>query len=77
MTKEGIDYQLVPPGVHRCNAPERAIHMFKNRFIAGLCSTDKNFPPPPVGSSCPSSRVNPQHVTRIKGSIPRYQLSLS
>jgi hypothetical protein len=44
MTKEGIDFQLVPPGVHRCNGAERAIHTFKNHFIAGLCSTDKNFP---------------------------------
>jgi hypothetical protein len=44
MTKEGIDYQLVPPGVHCCNAAERAICTFNNHFIAGLCSTDKNFP---------------------------------
>ena len=44
MTSEGIDYQLVPPGVHRRNAAERAIRTFKNHFIAGLCSTDKNFP---------------------------------
>jgi len=44
MTKEGIDFQLVPPGVHRRNAAERAIRTFKNHFIAGLCSTDKNFP---------------------------------
>ena len=44
MTEEGIDYQLVPPGVHRRNAAERAIRTFKNHFIAGLCSTDKNFP---------------------------------
>jgi hypothetical protein len=44
MTSEGIDYQLVPPGVHRRNAAEQAIRMFKNHFIAGLCSTDKHFP---------------------------------
>ena len=44
MASEGIDYQLVPPGVHRRNAAERAIRTFKNHFIAGLCSTDKNFP---------------------------------
>jgi hypothetical protein len=44
MTKEGIDYQLVPPGVHCHIAAERAIRTFKNHFIAGLCSADKNFP---------------------------------
>ena len=41
---EQIDYQLVPPGIHRRNAAERAIRTFKNHFIAGLCSVDKNFP---------------------------------
>ena len=39
-----VDFQLVPPHVHRCNAAERAIRTFKNHFIAGLCSTDANFP---------------------------------
>jgi len=39
-----IDFQLVPPGLHRRNAAERAIRTFKNHFIAGLCSVDKNFP---------------------------------
>jgi hypothetical protein len=41
---EGIDFQLVPLGLHRRNAAERAIRTFKNHFIAGLCSTDTNFP---------------------------------
>jgi hypothetical protein len=39
-----IDFQLAPPHVHRRNASERAIHTFKNHFIAGLCSTNPNFP---------------------------------
>ena len=39
-----IDFQLVPPGLHRHNAAERAIRTFKNHFIAGLCSVDKIFP---------------------------------
>jgi len=43
-TAESIDYQLVPPGMHRRNAAERAIRTFKNHFIAGLCSVDKHFP---------------------------------
>ena len=44
MTNEGIDYQLVPPHVHRRNAAERAIRTFKNHFVATLCSTDPAFP---------------------------------
>jgi len=44
MATEGIDYQLVPPHLHCCNAAECAICTFKNHFIAGLCSTDKEFP---------------------------------
>ena len=44
MTAEGIDYQLVPPGVHRRNAAERAIRTLKNHLIAGFCSVDENFP---------------------------------
>ena len=39
-----IDFQLVPPGSHRRNAAERAIQTFKDHFVAGLCSTDPNFP---------------------------------
>ena len=39
-----IDFQLVPPGLHCRNAAERAICTFQNQFIAGLCSTNPNFP---------------------------------
>ena len=42
--EQDIDFQLVPPGVHRRNAVERAIRTFKNHFIAGLCSVGKDFP---------------------------------
>ena len=41
---EEVDFQLVPPHVHRRNAAERAIRTFKNHFIAGLCSVDPDFP---------------------------------
>ena len=44
MLDEDIDYQLVPPHLHRRNAAERAIRTFKNHFIAGLCGVDKDFP---------------------------------
>ncbi len=38
MHQEDIDFQLVPPGLHRQNAAERAIRTFKNHFIAGPVS---------------------------------------
>jgi hypothetical protein len=44
LTEQAIDFQLVPPHVHRRNAAEWAICTFKNHFIAGLCGTDQNFP---------------------------------
>jgi hypothetical protein len=44
ITSQGIDYQLAPPHVHRHNAAEHAISTYKDHFIAGLCSTDKDYP---------------------------------
>ena len=44
LTTESVDYQLVPLHLHQCNAAERSIRTFKNHFIAGLCSVDKDFP---------------------------------
>jgi hypothetical protein len=34
----------VPPHCHRRNAAERAILIFKEHFVAGLCSVDPTFP---------------------------------
>ena len=34
----------MPPHNHRRNSADRAIQTFKNHFIAGLASTDPNFP---------------------------------
>ena len=36
--------QPAPPHIHRMNTAERAIHTFKNHFVAGLASVDNNFP---------------------------------
>jgi hypothetical protein len=44
MDAQNIDWQLTPVGIHRRNAAERAIHTFKNHLLAGLASTDDNFP---------------------------------
>jgi hypothetical protein len=43
-TANDVDYQLVPPHCHRCNAAERAIQTFKEHFVTGLSSVDPTFP---------------------------------
>jgi hypothetical protein len=44
LTKQGINYQLAPPHIHRSNNAEREIQTFKNHFIAGLFPVDPTFP---------------------------------
>ena len=39
-----VKFQLAPPNMHRRNAAERAIRTFKNHFIAGLSTTNPDFP---------------------------------
>ena len=41
MTSMNIKYQIVPPSNHRANNVDRAIKIFKNNSIAGLCSVEK------------------------------------
>ena len=43
MTTMNTKYELVPPRNHIANNAERDIKNFKNQFIAGLCSVDKDF----------------------------------
>jgi hypothetical protein len=43
-TANDVEYQLVPPHCHRCNAAERSIRTFKEHFLAGLASVDPTFP---------------------------------
>jgi hypothetical protein len=44
LKKYGLDYQLVPPHVHRRNAAERAIRTYKNHLLAFLATCDPDFP---------------------------------
>ena len=44
MTEKDERFQLIPPHLHRRNSVERAIQTFKNHFIAGIASVNKNFP---------------------------------
>ena len=38
-----VEFQKVPPHIHRCNAAERAIRTFETHLIAGLCTCDPTF----------------------------------
>jgi hypothetical protein len=44
LTRQGIDFQLAPPHIHRSSAAEHTIQTFKNEFIAEICSCDPNSP---------------------------------
>jgi hypothetical protein len=44
LKQNNIAYQLVSPYIHRRNAAERVIRTFKSHFIAGLATTDGQFP---------------------------------
>ena len=41
---EKVQYQLVPPHIHRRNAAERAIRTYTNHLIAGLYTCDPQYP---------------------------------
>jgi hypothetical protein len=44
LKKKQIQYQLVPPHVHRRNAAERAIRTYKNHLLAILAGADPDYP---------------------------------
>ena len=39
-----LDYQLLPPNIHRSNAAKRSIQTFKAHFLEILSSIDEDFP---------------------------------
>ena len=39
-----VQFQLVPPHMHRRNAAERDVRTFNNHFIDDLCTVDPLFP---------------------------------
>ena len=55
-----IQFQLVPPHMHRINSAERAVRTFKNHFIAALCTVD------PLFSFYVWDRLLPQVTMTIK-----------
>ena len=43
LQKRHVDFQLVPPYVHRRNAAKQAIHTFKKHFLSVLATADPKF----------------------------------
>ena len=69
-----MEYQLVPPHIHRWNASERATCTFKNHFIAGLASTDPNFPLSNWCRLLPQAELtlNLLHASRLNPKLSAY-----
>ena len=44
MEDEKVDFQLMPPHLHRSNLTERAIQIFKSQFKSRLATCDPKFP---------------------------------
>jgi hypothetical protein len=68
-------YQLVPPHIHRRNPAERAIRTFKNHFVAGLCSTNSDFPLRLWDSLLPQAEItlNLLRAARINPHVSAYE----
>jgi hypothetical protein len=76
LRRKDIKWQFVPPNEHRVNAAERAIQTFKNHFIAGLCSTDKQFPSQLWDKLLPQAQdsLNMLRTSRIDPSKSAYEV---
>ena len=76
MLKYKINYQLTPPHMHRINAAERAIHTFKNHYLAGLASVDPSFPINKWDRLLPQAEItiNLLHTSRLNPNLSAYAI---
>ena len=44
LNNNNIELQIVPPNLHRTNAAEKEIGLFKDHFISGLATVHPSFP---------------------------------
>ena len=74
LKKYNLQYQLVPPDVHRRNAAERAIRTFKNHFLSCLATCNKNFPISEWDRLLPQTvmTLNMLRNTRLNPSLSAY-----
>ena len=66
--------QLVERDNHRANAAEHAIQTFKNHFITGLATVDKNFPIQLWDELIPQAQdtLNLLRTSRVNKHLPAY-----
>jgi hypothetical protein len=57
-----MQFELVPPGNHRCNKAEHAIQTFKAHFISILAGVDDKFTPLPM---VPPPGTNGTHLNSL------------
>ena len=75
LTKKECDLQVVEPHNHRVNTAERAIHIFKDAFIAALATTDREFPLQLWDKLAPQVQdtLNLLRASRINPNISAYE----
>ncbi|KAL7477006.1 hypothetical protein ACHAW6_002826 [Cyclotella cf. meneghiniana] len=76
LCSQHIKWQVVPPNEHHINAAEQAIQTFKNHFIAGLCTTDHDFPSQLWDKFLPQAQdsLNMLHASCIDPSKSAYKV---
>ena len=74
MIDKDVDYQLVPPNLYHQNAAECETRTFKNRFIAGICGVDKDFPLHLWDKLLPQAELtlNPLRSSRLNPRLSAY-----
>ena len=74
LRKYKLDYQLVPPDIHRRNAAERAVRTFKNHFLSCLATCHKSFPIREWDRLVPQAvmTINMLRNTRINPALSAY-----
>ena len=72
--KNKIQYQLVPPHIHRQNSPERAIRTFKNHLLTNMEGADPNFPVSEWDQLLPQIQItlNLLHNSRVNPALSSY-----
>lgn len=74
MTKKRINFQLVPPRIHRANLVERVIQTYKNHFKAGLATVYPDFPLAEQDRLIPQTNLtlNVLRVSRVNPQLSAY-----
>ena len=66
LASKKVYYQLASPGIHRRNSTKRAIRMFKNHIVVGLCGTDTELPLHLCDCLLPQSLLTPKLLKALR-----------